>query len=68
MKTILDRLTPREKEIASLVAQGKTDKEIAEELHLSHRTVECHVGNMRGKTHLNRVQLAVEVDRLERSN
>ncbi len=38
----LDRLTPREQEVMLLVASGKTSKAIAEELGISHRTVETH--------------------------
>jgi DNA-binding NarL/FixJ family response regulator len=37
-----DGLTPRENEILSLIAEGKTNKEIAHMLFLSVRTVECH--------------------------
>ena len=35
-------LTPREREILCLIAQGKTNKEIAEALYLSLRTVQTH--------------------------
>ena len=35
-------LTPREREVMLLVAAGKSNKEIAAELRLSHRTVEIH--------------------------
>lgn len=38
----LDQLTPRETEILSLVAAGHTNKSIAQQLHLSRRTVEVH--------------------------
>jgi DNA-binding CsgD family transcriptional regulator len=36
-------LTPREQEVARLVAQGLTNREIAERLVLSPRTIESHV-------------------------
>lgn len=36
------RLTPRELEILTLIAQGLMSKEIAGKLNLSTRTVECH--------------------------
>ena len=42
-------LTPRERQVAALVAQGKSNREIAEELVLSERTVENHVGNILSK-------------------
>jgi DNA-binding NarL/FixJ family response regulator len=35
-------LTPREREVLILIAQGKTSKEIAEELHIAFKTVTCH--------------------------
>lgn len=38
-----DDLTPREKEILFFIVEGKSDKEIAEELYLSVRTVTTHV-------------------------
>jgi predicted ATPase len=39
-------LTAREREIASLIAQGKFNREIADLLVLSERTVETHVSNI----------------------
>jgi non-specific serine/threonine protein kinase len=42
-------LTPREREVAVLVAQGKTSKEIADLLVVSERTAEVHVSNILGK-------------------
>jgi len=36
------RLTPRELEVADMVRQGKSNKEIAEVLHISVRSVESH--------------------------
>jgi non-specific serine/threonine protein kinase len=42
-------LTPREKEVARLVAQGLTNRQIAQELVLSERTAEAHVGSTLGK-------------------
>jgi DNA-binding CsgD family transcriptional regulator len=40
---VLDRLTPQEFEIAALAASGLTNKQIAERLFLSHRTVGGHL-------------------------
>ncbi|HLW73646.1 MAG TPA: response regulator transcription factor [Gammaproteobacteria bacterium] len=40
--TGLDLLTPRQREILQLVAEGKSTREIAEILHLSVKTVETH--------------------------
>ncbi len=39
-------LTVREREVAALIAQGKINREIAEELVVSERTVESHVSNI----------------------
>jgi DNA-binding NarL/FixJ family response regulator len=40
--TGLDLLTPRQREILQLIAEGKSTREIAELLHLSVKTVETH--------------------------
>jgi non-specific serine/threonine protein kinase len=45
----LDLLTPREREVAALIAQAKTNAEIAAELVVSKRTVESHIANIRSK-------------------
>jgi DNA-binding CsgD family transcriptional regulator len=45
-----DGLTQREVEVLQLIAAGKTDREIAEELFISARTVGYHVGNILNKT------------------
>ncbi|MFJ6654444.1 LuxR C-terminal-related transcriptional regulator [Microbacterium sp. NPDC091313] len=42
-------LTRREREIALLIAEGLSNREIAERLYLSVRTVESHVFQARGK-------------------
>jgi DNA-binding NarL/FixJ family response regulator len=38
-------LTAREREIAALIAQGKFNREIADVLVVSERTIETHVSN-----------------------
>lgn len=54
----LEMLTRREKEILKLIAQGLTDKEIAEQVHLSALTVISHRKNMLSKLGLkNKVEL-----------
>ena len=45
-----DGLTQREVEVIRLIAAGRTDREIAEELIISVRTVTTHVGNILNKT------------------
>jgi len=42
-------LSEREREVLLLVAQGRTDTEIAAELHLSPHTVHRHIANVRSK-------------------
>jgi DNA-binding NarL/FixJ family response regulator len=45
----LEPLTDREMEVLALLAQGKTNKEIAAALVISERTVKFHVGSILGK-------------------
>jgi DNA-binding NarL/FixJ family response regulator len=47
-------LTPREEEVLRLVADGLTDKQIAERLFVSPRTVQSHLAQVRQKTGLAR--------------
>lgn len=57
----LSRFTPREKEILSLVVEGKTNWLIAIELGISIKTVDAHVSRMLLKSNLsNRKQLINE--------
>jgi DNA-binding CsgD family transcriptional regulator len=39
------QLSPQERQIAQLVGEGKTNKEIAAQLYLSPKTIEYHLGN-----------------------
>jgi two-component system response regulator NreC len=50
-----DLLTPREREILQLLAEGKTNKEVATILTLSPYTVETHRGNILEKLNLHSV-------------
>ena len=57
-----DPLTRREREVASLVAQGRSNREIADHLVLSERTVETHVSRILTKLDLtSRTQVAAWV-------
>lgn len=49
------RLTPREQEIVRLVADGKTNKEMAALLNISIRTVETHRSNVMEKLDIHSV-------------
>ncbi|GGA55478.1 DNA-binding response regulator [Okeania sp. KiyG1] len=52
-------LTPTELKVVQLVAQGMANRDIAEMMEVSQRTIESHVSNMLGKTGLhNRTELA----------
>lgn len=53
-------LTPREREVARFLSHGKSNREIAEELVLSERTVENHISNILTKLGFtSRAQVAV---------
>ena len=45
----LDELTPREREVLALLAEGRTNRAIAEDLVVSERAVERHVTAIFGK-------------------
>jgi len=55
----LSALTAREREVLKLVADGKTDREIAEILFISRRTVNYHVANILGHLAVHSRQDAV---------
>lgn len=50
----LARLTPREEEVLSLVAAGKTNRQIADAVYLSEKTVKNHVSTILGKLEVAR--------------
>jgi DNA-binding NarL/FixJ family response regulator len=52
----LDRLTPREREVLQLVAEGQTNRQIALRLGLSPKTVDSHRSNLMRKLDLHDVQ------------
>lgn len=53
------RMTKRERQVIELIADGSTNKEIAQKLHLSTYTVKSHVHNILEKLALHsRVQIA----------
>jgi predicted ATPase/DNA-binding CsgD family transcriptional regulator len=45
----INRLTPREREVASLIAQGLTNRAIASRLVIAERTVDAHVEHILNK-------------------
>jgi NarL family two-component system response regulator LiaR len=59
-----EALTIREKEVLMLIADGKSNKDISEELHISIKTVKTHVSNLLMKCELeDRTQLAIYAHR-----
>jgi DNA-binding NarL/FixJ family response regulator len=58
------KLTEREREVLVLLAEGRSNKAIARELHVSARTVQGHVGHVLGKLGLvSRTQAAIYATR-----
>ena len=61
------KLSARERELVTLVAQGRTDAQIAAQLYISIRTVRSHLDRIRDKTgcrrraDLTRLALAEEL-------
>jgi DNA-binding NarL/FixJ family response regulator len=66
----LESLTPRQREILQLVAEGHTNKDIAQRLGLSHRTVEVHRNQVMKRLEVHDlpglVRFAVRVGLVER--
>lgn len=70
LMTAPEQLTPRELEVLAWVAQGHPNKEIAERLAISQRTVKFHVSSIMGKlgaaNRTEAVALAVQQGLIER--
>lgn len=61
-----DALTPREREVATLLGQGLTNREIAERLTISEKTAKLHVSHVLNKLKLeNRAQAALWINGLD---
>jgi two-component system, NarL family, response regulator DevR len=62
----LARLTPQEKRILELIADGRTNRQIADSLHLAEKTVKNYVSNMLAKLGMERrTQAATYAARLD---
>jgi DNA-binding CsgD family transcriptional regulator len=58
-----DTLTPSEQKVASLVAEGKTNREVAAVLYLTERTIEGHLSQVYAKLGIrSRSELAHRLD------
>jgi len=51
---VMDKLTPREREVLQLIAEGKSNKEISRLLFVSVKTVETHKAHLKEKLGLPR--------------
>jgi NarL family two-component system response regulator LiaR len=49
---LVDDLTPREVEVLKLIAEGLSNREIAQELTISEKTVKNHINNIFSKLHV----------------
>ncbi len=50
----IDKLTPREREILELIADGRTNRQIGDELYLAEKTVKNYVSNLLAKLGMGR--------------
>ena len=56
----VEQLTEREMDVLRLIAKGQSNKEIADSLIISEKTVKTHVSNILSKLHLaDRTQAAI---------
>jgi DNA-binding NarL/FixJ family response regulator len=59
-RVVLDRLTPREREVLQALAEGLTDKDIALRLHIGNETARTHMVNILRKLEVDsRLQAVV---------
>ncbi len=60
----IEQLTPREREVLQLIAQGYSNREIAETLYIAERTVKNHVNKILGQLGVrDRTQAAIMANR-----
>jgi non-specific serine/threonine protein kinase len=60
----MNKLTPREQEVAELLLEGLTSREVAARLYVSKRTIDFHCVNINEKLQVhNRVQLVTTLTR-----
>lgn len=54
-RALLDKLTPREQEVLERIASGRLNKQIADDLNISIKTVEAHRASIMDKTNSSTV-------------
>jgi DNA-binding NarL/FixJ family response regulator len=65
----LAQLTPREQDVLHLIADGSTNRDIAQQLYISEGTVKTHVTHLLGRLNFrNRSQLAIYAHSVARSS
>ncbi len=63
---LLGRLSPQERKVLELIAQGMSNREIAEEIFLAEKTVKNYVSNMLAKLEMsNRSEAAAYASRMD---
>ena len=63
---MLSRLSPQEGRILDLIAQGRTNRQIGEEMFLAEKTVKNYVSNLLAKLKMNsRTEAAIYATRLQ---
>jgi DNA-binding NarL/FixJ family response regulator len=68
--TLIEPLTPREREVLDLLSDRRTNREIAEQLVISVKTVKTHVANILAKLHIesrHEVPMYVRLNRRDRA-
>ena len=60
-RKLIERLTPREKEVLTFMTKGFSNRAIGEQLGISPRTVEIHRGHMLSKLYANNSPDAVRI-------
>ncbi len=60
-RKLIERLTPREKEVLTYMTRGFSNRAIGEQLGISPRTVEIHRGHMLSKLYANNSPDAVRI-------
>jgi len=64
----LGQLTESERQVASLAAAGRSNREIAADLHMGTSTVESHLTHVYRKLHVRRAELATRLWELEKAD